>query len=229
MRVAQKIGVLFALGAIFISPAGAMASWVLTVSDGSAAGTLTFTGGSNPPTSSEFMLEGPGASPDSKYTYTIALTDGQTAARSSLSEVAIAITNLTGGNLPITTTLSESDFTLPGTPGSQVFVQSNISSTSPTGGSGTFVTLFNGIPMPTQTFTIPDSGSTETETFTRGASYSIKQITTSTLGGGNTLQVTGTDTIIPVPEPSTVALASCALACCVPLLLIRRKVSASRI
>jgi hypothetical protein len=216
MRLAHGFALLLALGAVVISPVGAKASWMLTVSDGTPSGTVTFTGGSSPPGSSEFQLEGPGVSPDSKYSFIVALTDGQTATQASLSEIAISIANLTGGNLPITTTLSESDFTLPGTPGSQVFVQSNISATSPTGGSGTFQTLFDGIPMPVQSFVVPDAGSSETATFTRGASYSLQQTTTLTLGGGQQLQMTGTDTVIPVPEPSTLALALCAAVCCVP-------------
>lgn len=222
MRLAHGLAVSLALGAVVISPAGAMASWLLSVSDGSAGGTVTFSGGSSPPSSSEFMIEGPATSPDSKYNYTIALTDGQTATQATLSEVAISITNLTGGNLTITTSLSESDFTLPGTPGSQVFVQSNISGSSPTGDSGTFVTEFDGTAMPTQTFSIPGAGSTETQTFARPASYSIKQTTTSTLGGSQTLQTTGTDLVIPVPEPSTRALAASALVCCLALVRFKR-------
>jgi hypothetical protein len=228
MRAAHGLAVFLAIGAVVIFPAGARASWVLTVSDGSAGGTLTFTGGSSPPSSSEFALEGPGVSPDSKYSYVIGLTDGQTATQSSLSEIAISISNLTGGNLPITTSLTENDFTLPGSSGSQVFVTSNISATSPTGGSGTFVTLFNGIAMPTQSFSIPDTGSSETQTFTRGASYSVEQTTSITLGGGNTLQMTGTDTVLPVPEPRTITLICCGLLCCVPLYRTKRGMFASR-
>jgi hypothetical protein len=213
MRRVLLVAVWFALGVLAISPAGAMASWTLSVSDGAAGGIVTFTGGSNPPTSSEFAVEGPAVSPDSKYSYTIALTDGQTATQAQLSEVVISITNLTGGNLPLTTSLTENDFTLPGTLGSNVFVQSNISATSPTGGSGTFVTSFNGTAMPTQSFLIPTSGSSETQTFTRGASYSIEQVTNVTRGGNQTLQTTGTDTVVVVPEPSTIALVCCALLC----------------
>jgi hypothetical protein len=229
MRAAHGLAILLALGAVVICPAGANASWVLTISDGSAGGTLTFTGGSSPPPASEFTLVGPGTSPDSKYGYIIGLTDGQTPTQSSLSEVAISITNLTGGNLPLTTSLTESDFTLPGSAGSQVIVESNISSTSPTGGSGTFVTQFNGIAMPTQAFTIPDTGSGETQVFTRGASYTVEQTTTVTLAGNSNLQFTGTDTVIPVPEPSTFAMTCCGLLCCAPLYRLKRGIVASRI
>jgi hypothetical protein len=202
---------------------------VLTISDGTVPGTVTFSGGTNPPSSLEFASQGPAVSPDSKFLYITALTDGQTATQAGLSEISINVTNLTATGIKITTTLSENDFTLPLTSGSLVNVASSISATSPSGGSGTFVTKFNATAMPTQTFTIPDAGSSESETFTRGASFSITQTTTTTLGAGQTLQTTGTDTVTAVPEPGTFTFGCLAIACVAPLVLHKRRFFASRL
>jgi hypothetical protein len=229
MRFSRGLALFFTLGTFLLTPAGASASWILTISDGTPSGTETFTGGSNPPTSLEFASQGPAVSPDSKYSYITALTDGQTATSSGLSEITIGLTNLTDTSINITTTLTESDFTLPLSDGSLVSVQSNISSTSPTGGSGTFVTEFNSTPMPTQAFTIPDTGSSEKETFTRGASFSLTQITTTTLGAGLTLQTTGADTVAAVPEPGMLTLGCLAIAGMASPWLFKRRFFASRI
>ncbi len=205
MRCGVLLATVFGLGALLAFPAGVHASWILTVSDGTVPGTVTFTGGSSPPTGSEFVVEGPAASPDSTYLYTLALTDGQTASQATLSQIDISITNLTGANLPITVTLEENNFTLPGTTGSNVLVTSSFSGTGPTGGSGTFTTVFNATAMPTQAIAFP-GGSTESEAFTRGSSYSVTQTTETTLTAGQTLQALGSD-VITVPEPSTACLA----------------------
>jgi hypothetical protein len=222
MRFSRGLVFVFALGAFLLTPAGASASWTLTISDGTVLGTETLTGGSGPPSSLEFASQGPAVSPDSKYLYITALTDGQTATSAGLSEISIDVTNLTATGITITTTLSENDFTLPLTSGSLVKVESNISASSPSGGSGTFVTKFNATALPTQAFTIPNSGSSESETFTRGASFSITQTTTTTVGAGKTLQTTGSDTVIAVPEPGTFTFACLSIACVVPLALKRR-------
>jgi hypothetical protein len=229
MQSLRALAFVFALGAFLLSSRAAEASWILTISDGTVPGTVSFTGGTNPPSSLEFASQGPAVSPDSKYLYITAITDGQTATQAGLSEISIDVTNLTGTGITITTTLTENDFTLPLTAGSLVNVASSISSTSPTGGSGTFVTMFNATAMPTQSFTIPDTGSVENETFTRGASYSITQTTTTPVGAGQTLQTTGTDTVTAVPEPSTFTFGCLAIACVAPLTLLKRRFFASRL
>lgn len=201
--VASVLGVVAALA--FSS--GARADFTLNMTE-TGGPTVIETGTFTPPAGTTFNNVTVG-----DFLVTVTVKDFQTATQAQLYLQSLSVQNDASSPHTLTLTLTDPNFTMPGASGQTTSVDSQLSaSTISAGGSVTFQSFFNGngVTAGNQTANAPGGFSDATNSFTRGDSFSMQNVTGLNLGPLGNAQETGSTTATAtsvIPEPGTFALA----------------------
>lgn len=146
------------------------------------------------------------------FTVSGTLVDMQDPSQALLFFQSLTLQNNAGSAHQLTVTLTDNAFTMPGSSGTSMNVDSQLSATAITpGGFVTFQSFFNGSPVSAspQQANAPGGFSDVGNTFTRGASFAMQNVTQINLGPSGRIQETGATTATAgnvIPEPATMAL-----------------------
>jgi hypothetical protein len=225
MFKAMKLMLALAAGLAWILPTPARASWVLTAQEGATTKRIPASG-TNPNTGPTGIVIPTFTVKD--FTITAIVVDYQSSSDADLSLTSLDLNNNSRSTETLTLTLEDTHFTMPGRPGDQLQVNSNLTEVSLVGtGTLSFQTFVNGhsVTAGPQVLTHPGANFSAPYYFFRGASYDVKNVTTITLSGGGRAQLfeQGDSFITPEPGSLTLALSGLGAVFGYPLLRKRRR------
>ena len=192
----------------WLVPNTAQASWVLTAKETGGPSANLPNAGPQPDTGPTGDALGTYRVGD--FTITPIVVDYQDTGYADLSLTSLDLNNNSSHTETLTLTLVDSAFTMPGGPGAELAVNSNLTEVSQLGTDKLqFQTFVNGTPVTpsAQVLTGPGFNFSPTYSFFRGASYSVKNVTTITLSGGGHAFLFEEGASFVTPEPASLTLA----------------------